>query len=451
MHSASRAIRHALLVAALVVLAAATLHAQDIRADQVVRRAISEGRDIPVIVRFADDEATGRGRRLLSRERVAVRRQHPSLRALGVRASARALQGLLDDSGTVGISYDAPVAGMQVPSASPVPVSIDASGAPSARLRYHVSGRGVRVAVIDSGLQPHLDLPASRIAAFVDFVNGRSEPYDDNGHGTHVAGIIAGSGVSSGGQFTGAAPEAEIVALKVLDSTGAGTTSTVIAALEWVSANADAYNIRIVNLSVGHPVFEPASADPLVVAVETFSREGVVVVVSAGNMGLDRTTGRPVYQSVTSPGDAPSAITVGAVHRHGTLLRSDDTVADFSSRGPTSFEHGVKPDVVAPGYATTSLEAPGSYLRATYPYLEVSPGYLRLSGTSMAAPVVAGAAALMLEGNPSLSANTVKAVLQFTAQRIPNADALTQGAGEINMAGAVRLAGLINPGRRVNR
>jgi len=225
----------------------------------------------------------------------------------------------------------------------------------------------------------------------------------------------------------------------------------VLEALEWVLEYAPAYNIRVVNLSLGHPVFESAATDPLVSLVEALARQGIVVVASAGNMGTNRSTGQVLYQSITSPGNAPSAVTVGAAHTQGSLARSDDTVADFSSHGPTAFEHEIKPDLVAPGYAIASLAAAGSYLPSTYPHLHVAPGYIRLSGTSMAAPVVAGAAALMLGANPGLSAHTVKALMQFTAQVLPGVDSLTQGAGELNVLGAVRLAERVNPRQGVGR
>lgn len=440
-----------LLLAFLLLPLPGTAFSQDHQADEVVQRAMDEGRDLPVIVRFRTDAGLERGRQKLAGFPGAVRRRHGALRAIGARASAHTIRDLLNDQDTAWISYDSPVIGMQTMGTPAVPVSIDGSGAASARRRYGVDGSGVRVAIVDSGIQPHQDLPASRIAAFVDFVNGRTTPYDDYGHGTHVAGVVAGSGAASNGVYTGAAPAADIVALKVLDSTGAGSTSDVIAALEWVLANARTYNIRVVNISLGHPVFESAATDPLVVMVEELSKSGIVVVASAGNLGIDRATGQSLYGTITSPGNAPSAITVGAAHTHGSLARSDDTVADYSSHGPTRFELNAKPDIVAPGHAIVSLAVAGSYLQSTYPHLEVAPGYLRLNGTSMAAPVVAGAAALMFDGNSGLSAHTVKAVLQFTAQQMLNADAMTQGAGALNVAGAVRLAQLIEPTRRLNR
>jgi subtilisin family serine protease len=218
----------------------------------------------------------------------------------------------------------------------------------------------------------------------------------------------------------------------------------VLAALDWVLTNHAAYNIRVVNLSIGHPIYEQASTDPLVLAVEELSRRGVVVVVASGNLANKNAEKTPKYGTVTSPGNAPSAITVGAVNTNGTLRRSDDFVADFSGRGPTRFDNSIKPDVLAPGYAIVSTVPTGSYLQRTYPTM-AGYGYMRLNGTSMASPVVAGAAALVLSATPGLSAHTVKAVLQYTAQRLSGPDVMTQGAGEVNMAGAVRLAALINP------
>jgi len=339
----------ALGTALLMVLTAPPVLAQ--HADDVVRRAATDGRSLPVIVRYKDTAALARGRGMLSGRGAAVRRQHRGVQGLGLTASGSTLRALLASEDVEGVSYDSPVWAMQVTGAPPMPVSIDSSGSAAARERYHVDGGGVRVAVVDSGVQPHRDLPASRIAAFVDFVNGRTGPYDDYGHGTHVAGIIAGSGRASAGRFTGAAPGADIVALKVLDSEGAGNTSTVLTALDWIEDNAAAYRIRVVNLSIGHPIHEAAADDPLVAMVERLSRQGIVVVASAGNLGFDIPSGTAVYQSITSPGNAPSAITVGAAHTHGSDVRSDDTVAPFSSHGPTAFDRLAKPDLVAPGQA----------------------------------------------------------------------------------------------------
>jgi serine protease AprX len=466
-HTTLRSIRHAgrVLALGLTVLAfggVARAQTTD-KADEVVLQAAREGRSIPVIVRYKPLTTSGSttlsdgGSTLSADGGTTMTVGSGGLLggmggglAWGFEATSDQLNGYLADDAIAYVSYDAPVKAFQLPPSTPIPVSIDASGAAAARSRYGITGKGVTVAVIDSGVQPSKDLAATRIRAFVDFVNGRTTPYDDYGHGTHVAHIIAGNGSLSKGQYTGAAPAADIVALKVLDGKGCGSTSKVLTALDWILTYYKTYNIRVVNLSLGHPVYDQTADDPLVQAVEALSKRGIVVVVASGNLGKLKSTGQIVYGSVTSPGIAPSAVTVGAVNTNGTLPRKDDFIADFSGRGPTRFEHAIKPDLVAPGYAIMSRVATSSYLTTTYPMLVNKSGYMRLNGTSMATPVVAGAAALLLSANPGLTAHTVKAVLQYTAQRLPNADVMTQGAGEINIAGAVRLAKLINSAAPLN-
>jgi serine protease AprX len=216
----------------------------------------------------------------------------------------------------------------------------------------------------------------------------------------------------------------------------------VMAALEWVLAHHTTYGIRVVNLSLGHPIYEPAATDPLVQLVEQLTARGIVTVVSAGNMGRN-TLGQTVYGTITSPANAQGAIAVGAADTANTLARGDDAIASFSSRGPTRYDYYVKPDVVAPGYQIVSLVASGSTLATKYPGNQVGSSYFRLNGTSQSAPVVAGAAALALQANPALTAHTVKGILQFTSQRLRNIDVMSQGAGEVNLAGAVRFAKMV--------
>jgi serine protease AprX len=416
------------------------------RVDRMIEEALKDGRELPVIVRYKSDAAGERIKKQKSGKR-ELRRQMRSMRALGMRVNHRALRELLDDESddVESVSYDAPVKGqlLGLLPIDPPAVSVDASASAVARSRYGVNGYGVTVAVIDSGIRPQTDLPTSRIKAFVDFVNGRTTAYDDYGHGTHVAGIIAGNGASSSGKYTGVAPSASIVALKVLDQNGAGKTSDVMAALEWVLANHLTYKIRIVNLSLGHPIYEAAATDPLVQLVEQLTKKGILVVVSAGNMGRN-SLGQTVYGSITSPANAQGAITIGAADTKATLGRDDDTVAVFSSRGPTRFDRFIKPDVLAPGYQIASLNSSGSTLEVRYPQFKIGSAYFRLNGTSQAAPVVAGAAALMLQANPSLSSHALKGILQYTSQRVANLDVMTQGAGEVNIAGAVRFASLVS-------
>ncbi len=321
-----------------------------------------------------------------------------------------------------------------------------------------VTGKGIGVAVIDSGITSwHDDLTDrsgstaypygnQRVSAFVDFVNGRTMPYDDLGHGTHVAGIIAGNGSDSNGQKAGSAPDATLAVLKVLDSHGAGNISDIIAALDWVLAHHTQYNIRVVNMSVGAQIHESFWTDPLTLAAKRVVDAGVVVVAAAGNWGKN-SQGQPVWGGIAAPGNAPWVLTVGASSTNGTPVRRDDTMATFSSRGPTYLDWAAKPDLVAPGAGSISLSAPGSTFfltraAALLPGLvnTVALPYLSLSGTSMAAPVVSGVVAQMLQANPTLTPNAVKAILQYTAEQYRGYKPLEQGAGFLNAVGAVRLA-----------
>lgn len=257
------------------------------------------------------------------------------------------------------------------------------------------TGRGVAIAIVDSGIQPHPDFtrPSSRIVAWYDAVNGRARPYDDHGHGTHVAGIAAGNGFSSNGKYRGVAPEADIVAVKVADADGSASMSQIIEGLQWVLANRAKFNIRVVNLSLGSDPSEAWRNDPLCQAVERLWRAGLVVVVAAGNDG-------PAPGSVDTPGLDPLVITVGAVDDSGTTGRQDDRVPDFSSRGPTP--DGVrKPEIYAPGVAIMAPKAGG--------------GYIERTGTSMATPFVSGAAALLLAKEPRLQPDQVKARLSASS------------------------------------
>jgi serine protease AprX len=319
-------------------------------------------------------------------------------------------------------------------------------------------GAGIGVAIIDSGVTPYHDdltyqgnstkvkvVNGQRVVKFVDFVNGRTTKYDDNGHGTHVAGIIAGNGYDTLGARAGIAPAADLVSLKVLDQNGGGYISNVIAALDWVVANRTTYNIRVVNLSVGASVTESYLTDPLTLAAKRVVDAGVVVVAAAGNLGKNG-KGQPQYGAITAPSNAPWVLTVGAYSHEGTITRADDKMAAFSSRGPTAKDFNAKPDVVATGVGIVSLANPASLMYTTKAqyllnglFKSSTKPYLSLTGTSMAAPIVTGTVALMLQANPKLTPNLVKAILQFTAQNY-GYDALTQGAGFLNTKGAVDLA-----------
>jgi len=330
------------------------------------------------------------------------------------------------------------------------------TGARSALLQLGYTGAGIGIAVIDSGITSwHDDLTRGgstqlypygdqRVAKFVDFVGGQTLPYDDNGHGSHVAGIIGGNGHDSSSQKAGAAPRASLVVLKVLDANGQGTISNIIAALNWVATNAATHNIRVVNMSVGARITESYWTDPLTLATKRVTDMGITVVTAAGNFGRNA-NGQPQWGGITAPGNAPWVLTVGASSTQGTNTRQDDKMGGYSSSGPTYIDHAAKPDLVAPGTGSVSLAVPGSHLFNANPLARVNgslglPVYLSLTGTSMAAPHVSGVVALMLQANPSLTPNLIKAILQYTAQPYPGYKPLQQGAGFVNALGAVRLA-----------
>jgi len=348
--------------------------------------------------------------------------------------------------------------------------------------QFGYEGTGVGVAVIDSGIAPKHDLTkkdgiTSRVVYSQNFVE--TEDGNDNyGHGTHVAGIIGANGLDSTGPlfsrtFKGVAPNVNLVSLKVLDRTGAGNESDVIDAIQTAIALKSTYNIRVINLSLGRPVFESYTLDPLCQAVEAAYQAGIVVVVAAGNFGRDNTRGTKGYGTIASPGNDPYVITVGATNAKGTPSAYDDQIASYSAKGPTVVDHIVKPDIVAPGNGIVSLLAStnctlftqysSTHISNSYDLLGglgVNTKYFKLSGTSMATPVVAGAVALMLQKTPSLTPDQVKERLMRTARKMlpkfmfaadafslavfnNNADIFTVGAGYLDINAALANTDLI--------
>jgi subtilisin family serine protease len=351
-----------------------------------------------------------------------------------------------------------------------------------------VTGKGIGIAIIDTGISTsHPDFKdskkKSRVAVSVDFTGTGSsnangilmgEGQDRNGHGTGVASVAAGNGSASKGygeSYVGIAPDASILNLKVLDENGSGTSSSVMAAINWAVVNQKRYNVRVINLSLGAIVHESYRTDPLCKAVERAVLAGIVVVAAAGNNGHTdeivgyKTNGDPLYRQVFgaihSPGNSPYAITVGASDTNLTAKRSDDGMAQFSSKGPTLIDHLVKPEIVAPGrgiVAAMSQENP--YSAAQRPdrvVTSTAPGalqnaYFKYYGTSFSAPVVSGTVALMLEANKSLTPALVKAALMRSATALPSSlfqnkltNVLTQGVGQINSAAAVEMANAFVP------
>ncbi len=255
--------------------------------------------------------------------------------------------------------------------------------------KVRLSGNGVTAAFIDTGISPHPDflLGRNRIKTFKDFINERQMSYDDNGHGTFVAGVCAGCGAMSGFKFSGVAPKADIVSLKALNADGESGANKILSAMEWIFDNYQKENIKVVCMSFGS---EPLGAnDPIMLGAEALWKEGVTVVAAAGNSG-------PEYQTIKSPGISSKIITVGGIddNRFDELSYNPNffEIADFSSRGPALKK--VKPDLVAPSVDIVScaLDKP----------------YTVLSGTSVATPMIAGLVCLMLEQQPELTPNKIK-------------------------------------------
>jgi serine protease AprX len=303
-----------------------------------------------------------------------------------------------------------------------------------------LTGRGVGVAVLDSGVAPDPDLVQSnRLVASVNFAGPRATA-DPGGHGTHVAGILAGDGTRSAGEFVGVAPQARVVDVRVLNGRGNGRVSSIIRGLQWVVAHKAQYNIRVANLSLGAPAARSYRLDLLAAAAEVAWRRGVVVVVAAGNGG-------PSSGTVQSPGIDPYVITVGASDDNQTVALADDSLGFFSSWG-TPIDSTPKPDLVAPGRRVVSIRTPGSYLDGLYADRIVAARngaqYFRLTGTSAATPMVAGAAALILQRQPGLRPDQVKAILTGTTQPYGGASALpnpsADGAGLLDVYAAATSA-----------
>lgn len=301
-----------------------------------------------------------------------------------------------------------------------------AAGLASAPNRW--KGDGVTVASIDTGVVPNAYL-GDRLLARVDFTDDH-DGIDRFGHGTHLAGLIAGDEVLGDEAFKGAAPDAGLVSLKVAGWDGATDVSTVISALRWAVSHRDRLGLRVVSLAWGTDAVQSVDVDPLNAAVERAWDAGLVVVVSAGNGG-------PLPGTIAKPGDDAHVITVGAADTKGSVDDSDDTVADFSSRGPTP-AGDAKPDLVAPGVSLLSTRAPGSAADLLRPEARFGASLFKGSGTSQAAAVVAGIAARMLDASPALKPAQVKGVLLATARGVPSGPGA--GAGMVNAAAAVQMA-----------
>ena len=286
------------------------------------------------------------------------------------------------------------------------------------------TGQGVTVAVLDTGIDNLPDF-SGRVVGGVDLTGGNNPYQDSYGHGTFVAGLIAGNGVSSNGQYSGEAPGARLVSIKVAGADGTTHLGTLISGLEWVVDHQGSYGIKVLNISLGFQARMTTVLNPLDQAVEAAWNAGITVVTSAGNAG-------PFNGTVLSPGDDPLVITAGALDDMATASVTGDQMNDFSSAGPTSPDGWVKPDLVTSGRSVVSLAAPGSTIYGNNPSARIGSANFVGSGTSFSAAITSGAAALVLADNPGLDPNQVKARLLGNTSPGPVGNPFVDGHGALN-------------------
>jgi serine protease AprX len=358
---------------------------------------------------------------------------HAIISGASGRLSASAIQALAKNPNVAAIYEDAPIrrkaVGSDLKTAYPAEINAPAAW------QQNMTGAGVAVAVLDSGINPDFDL-SGRILTAVNFADPLTTTADPGGHGTHVAGIIAGNGKRSEGQYVGVAPRANLVDVRVLDAQGNGSASSVIAGLQWTISHAAQYGIRVVNLSLGATPLTDYIHDPVAAAAEVAWLSGLVVVTAAGNTGV----------AIDTPGVDPHVLTVGALDDQGTAPLLDDTLPAWTAWG-TPIGSTAKPDIVAPGRRIVSIRSPGSTLDVLHPdrVVTASDGqtYFRLSGTSMATGVASGVVALLLQAHPELKPNQVKAILTGTAAPFGQSTGVSvpgpvAGAGNLNAQAAIQ-------------
>jgi serine protease AprX len=414
-------------------------------------RAAAGDEIVPVIVQTTGAPSEAHFARLYG-HRGLLKARHESIGGYSASLPASELEDFAGLPEVAHVSFDSPVK-------AHLDVAYPAVKADLANKDFGLTGAGVGIALVDTGVYAHADLqqplltPQMVQVAIVGQSSGTADYY---GHGTHVAGIINGNGSSSTGlldfrTFKGIAPRARLISIRALYPDGTGYTSDIISGIGWAIKNKSTYNIRVLNLSLGHPVYESYTTDPLCKAVRAAYNAGIVVVAAAGNDGAVGTG----FGSIDSPANEPSAITVGAMDDSRTVTTTDDVLSWYSSKGPSLIDFIVKPDLVAPGTSIVSLRDPGSYLDTTYhqftlklgdynstPLLGTTDGvYYTLSGTSMAAPFVTGAAALMIQKDPTLNPATVKARLMTSAVK-DNRLIFETGAGELDVDAALKATGV---------
>ncbi|GIF01954.1 hypothetical protein Ari01nite_94180 [Paractinoplanes rishiriensis] len=405
--------------------------------------AVASGPAVDVIVRTASPDALARAEAFVRRSGGTVERELSVISGFAARVPSGAVPELERTPGVAEVTADGTVRmkGKKWIDDGGVNASVGsvkkAAGGKKANTAA-LTGAGIGVALIDSGVAPVPGLmQAGKVVNGPDLSFESQTPglvnVDSYGHGTHMAGIIAGNDPASG--FEGLAPGAKLISLKVAAADGAADVSQVIAAIDWVVThrNDPGLNIRVLNLSFGADSTQSAVLDPLSYAVEAAWRKGIVVVVAVGNDG-------PTSTRVTMPAANPYVIAVGAADANGTEIRTDDTVASFSTRGSVA-RHA---DLVATGRSIVSLRVPGSYIDTEYPAARVSETTFRGSGTSQATAVVSGSVALLLQQRPGLTPDQVKKLLVASADPLAGADPIAAGAGQLDIAEAATLTAPLN-------
>src|SRR6266849_1203648 len=400
----------------------------------------AESQRIPVIIEGAPDrgaQASGANRAQRAEDRVRNSGGHvigtSSLLGASVAELTPAeIRTLATDPSVGRIHIDTEVTATAVGAAEPstggaTPIVFQQTiGAPDA-WQTGDTGQKVTVSVLDTGIDNNNAAFGTRVKARVDFIDPTHPAQGDPaGHGTHVAGIVA---AARSALSPGIAPDASLVSVRVLDAQGRSRLSTVIRGLEWVVAHKSSLGIRVVVMALGAPAAGGYREDPLAAAAELAWQSGLVLVTAAGNAGPDAGT-------IQTPGIDPLVLTVGASDDNGTAAASDDSIPTWSSVGPTP-DGLAKPDLVAPGRKLVSVRVPGSTLDLQSPSHIEGPTTIRFSGTSEAAAVAAGAAALLINQRPELSPDQAKALLMGAARPLQGYNAGAQGAGLINVPRAL--------------
>ncbi|MBM3735248.1 MAG: hypothetical protein FJW39_05615 [Acidobacteria bacterium] len=448
----------------LTITLAAAIASANSRTAHVDPELLSgQGESNVIVVYQDDDDDTSRRKReeAITSGGGRNHKSHRQLRMGSLRTNRSLIETLRKDPKIRSISVDRTVSAAASKHFDPDEAREAAGLSGSSKGAY--PGTGIGVAVIDSGVSP-LDAlrggsscSSSRIVYSENFASD-SGVADLFGHGTHVASILGADSKCDKTDYMGVASAVNIINLRVLNGQGVSTDSRVIAAIDRAIQLKSTHNIRVMNLSLGRPVTQSFQTDPLCQAVERAWKAGIVVVVAAGNLGRYATT--QGYATIAAPGNDPFVITVGAARNpeDGSDSQSDDTVSSFSSKGPTAIDHVVKPDLVAPGNLMVARTVFPSTLTSLLPgnaMVMDSKQYLKLSGTSMAAPVVAGVAAMIIHKDSTMTPDQVKARLMKTAWKgfVPTAsiidsatntrysvqhDVFTAGAGYVAADEALR-------------